>query len=322
MVAYNQEDFIDEAIRGVVLQAFEYPYEIIIGDDCSTDSTFEHCQKWQQKYPHLIKIVRHKENLGIQRNYIDIYNRCQGEYIAICEGDDFWCSKYKLQRQVDYMDTHADCNICFHRIVNYYADSKTMSLSNGGQKSDTTIIDLSRSNYITNLSVMYRRNAVKSLPDWLAEVNPPDYILHMLHASDGNIHYINKPMGVYRQHKRGVWGGNITEQRLRMSIDTRKKLIEHFVDNKAITSGLISAYTPIALNLMIYYESIGESQKSDAIESEILKYNKSWNKSKLYDELLLRKQILSDSQKPSINKFLKKCRAIASTFIPVPRIKN
>lgn len=322
MVTYNQENFIDEAIRSVVLQAFDYPYEIIIGDDCSTDATYEHCLKWQQEYPHLIKIIRHKQNLGIQRNYIDIYNRCKGEYIAICEGDDFWCSKYKLQRQVDYMDTHADCNICFHRIVNYYTDNKTMSLSNGQQKTDTTISDLSRSNYITNLSVMYRRNAIESLPDWLADVNPPDYILHMLHASNGNIHYINKPMGVYRQHKNGVWGGNIAEQRLLMSINTRKKLIHHFSSDKTIVDGLIEAYTPIALNLVLHYESIGATQKAEAVKSEILRYNKSWNQNQLYHKLLLRKQIIANSQKPSIRRFLKKCRAIASTLMPIPRIKK
>ncbi len=323
MVTYNQEKYIDEAIRSVVLQKFNYPYEIIIGDDCSTDKTLEHCLNWQKKYPDLITVIQRDQNIGIQRNYIDAYNHCQGEYIAICEGDDFWCSKHKLQRQVDYMDTHKDCNICFHRVVNLYMSNNSKSLSNGsGTKIDSDITDLAKSNYITNLSVMYRNNAISNLPNWLTEIQSPDYVIHMLHASTGNIHYINKPMAVYRQHAKGIWGSNLKEKQLLISINSRKKLIEHFSSNHLIVENLTKSYTTIALTLLLYYNEIGEYNKANATKSEILQYNSNWDKDVLQEHLTHRQIELKKNSSKPINRILKFCRVTISKFIPIPRIKN
>lgn len=323
MVTYNQEKYIDEAIRSVVLQKFNYPYEIIIGDDCSTDKTLEHCLKWQKKFPDIIKVIQREKNIGIQRNYIDSYNHCRGEYIAICEGDDFWCSKHKLQRQVDYMDTHQDCNICFHRVINLYMSNNSKSLSNGNNtKIDSNITDLAQSNYITNLSVMYRKNVIESLPDWLTDIQSPDYVIHMLHASTGNIHYINSPMAVYRQHAKGIWGSNIKEKQLLISINSRKKLIEHFSSKPSIVDNLTKSYTTIALTLLLYYNEIGECDKANATKSEILRYNPNWDESILLQHLTLRQHELNKKSSKPILGLLKLCRVFISKFIPIPRIKN
>lgn len=323
MVTYNQEKYINEAIRSVVLQKFDYPYEIIIGDDCSTDRTLEYSQKWQAKYPNLIRIIQRDKNIGIQRNYIDTYNQCRGEYIAICEGDDFWCSKHKLQRQVQYMDTHKDCNICFHRVINYYMTNNSKSLSNGkGTKIDSDINDLAKSNYITNLSVMYRRDAVNKLPEWLTEIASPDYVIHMLHASTGSIHYINKPMAVYRQHAKGIWGSNIKEKQLLISLNSRKYLIAHFSQDKTISQNLINTYTTIALTLLSHYLKIGESNKAISLKEDIISHNTSWNKSILEQKLQKHEMEIINSQKKTIYNLLKNCRILISKFIPVPRIKN
>ncbi|MBR6638862.1 MAG: glycosyltransferase [Muribaculaceae bacterium] len=323
MVTYNQEKYINEAIRSVVLQKFDYPYEIIIGDDCSTDRTLEYSQKWQAKYPNLIRIIQRDKNIGIQRNYIDTYNQCRGEYIAICEGDDFWSSKHKLRRQVEYMDTHKNCNICFHRVINYYMANNSKSLSNGkGTKINSDINDLAKSNYITNLSVMYRRNVINKLPEWLTEIASPDYVIHMLHASTGNIHYINKPMAVYRQHAKGIWGSNIKEKQLLISINSRKYLIAHFSQDKTISRNLINTYTTIALTLLLHYKKIGEDNKAKDLINEIFKYNPHWNIYALEQELQKREEELIKNQKKSIYNLLKKGRALISKFIPVPRIKN
>ncbi len=321
MVTYNQEKYIDEAIRSIVLQKFNYPYEIIIGDDCSTDKTLEHCLKWQKKFPDIIKVIQREKNIGIQRNYIDSYNHCRGEYIAICEGDDFWCSKHKLQRQVDYMDTHQDCNICFHRVINLYMSNNSKSLSNGNNtKIDSNITDLAQSNYITNLSVMYRKNVIESLPDWLTDIQSPDYVIHMLHASTGNIHYINSPMAVYRQHAKGIWGSNIKEKQLLISINSRKKLIEHFSSKPSIVDNLTKSYTTIALTLLLYYNEIGECDKANATKSEILRYNPNWDENILLQHL--RQHELDKKSSKSILGLLKLCRVFISKFIPIPRINN
>lgn len=321
MVTYNQEEFVDEAIRSVMSQRTDHRYELIIGDDCSTDGTVRRCQYWQREHPDTIRLLTRDVNLGIQRNYMDVYNRCRGKYIAVCEGDDYWCSRHKLQMQADYMEAHPECNVCFHRVVNYYTSDGTMSLSNGGQKTETTVVDLAKANYITNLSVMYRRSAVAGLPEWLADVNPPDYILHMLHASCGTIHYINKPLAVYRQHSKGVWGGNIKETRMLMSIDTRLKLIRHFCGWDAVTSGLVGAYNPIALGLILHYEARSEKVKADAVRMQMLEMNPTWDETELETRLMEHKRVLAEEGRLTVRKLLKKCRALVSRCIPLPRIK-
>ena len=90
MLTYNQENYIDEAIRSVVLQDTDFDFELIIGNDASTDHTARHCLEWKEKYPERIRLVNREQNLGLIGNFMETYALCRGTYIAICEGDDFW----------------------------------------------------------------------------------------------------------------------------------------------------------------------------------------------------------------------------------------
>ncbi len=320
MITYNQEQFIDEAIRGVVLQQTSFPFELIIGDDCSTDFTTEKCRQWQAKYPDVITLLPREENLGVQRNYIDVYNHCRGEYIAVCEGDDYWCDKSKLQRQVEYMDAHCECTVCFHRVVNYFVDTNTMSLSNGGQRQDTTVDDLAKSNYITNLSVMYRRGVFGELPRWVEQVTAPDYTFHMLHASKGVIHYINRPMAVYRQSSKGVWSKVGEERRLVMSMIARESLINYFALEPSIVNGLVDAYVSIALSLIVCHRQSGADDKVDVIVQKLRQYREDLTDEVLEQMINERQQMIAESSRFTIKTLLKKCRAVVSYFIPRPRM--
>lgn len=127
MLTYNQERYINEAIRSVMLQETNFLFELVIGNDASTDCTGTICEDWQRKYPEQIVLFNRKKNLGLQQNFIQTYARCRGQYIAICEGDDFWTDKRKLQIQADFLDTHPDYSTCFHRVINYYEDRGTGS---------------------------------------------------------------------------------------------------------------------------------------------------------------------------------------------------
>lgn len=318
MVAYNQEQYIDEAIRGVILQKVSFPIELIIGDDCSTDSTAERCRRWQEKYPEIIRILPREKNVGLQRNYIDAFNHCRGQYIAICEGDDYWCDRSKLRRQVEYMDANEGCTVCFHRVVNYFVDTHTMSLSNGGQKCDTTIADLSRSNYITNLSVMYRRGVFGDLPDWLVNVPVPDYTYHMLHASKGAIHYIDRPMAVYRQSSKGVWSMAGEERRLWMSLRSRTDLIEHFSSMPEVVEGLVDASLSAALSLAVHYEMHGGD--SAEVRKIIKGYRPQWSEWDIDAAVEERRAAISAGQRFTFRRLIKMCRAFVSYLLPRPRI--
>lgn len=177
MLTYNQEHYINEAIRSVMLQETNFLFELVIGNDASTDGTGKICKEWQDKYPGQIILLDRKQNLGLQQNFIQTYAHCRGQYVAICEGDDFWTDKRKLQLQTDFMDAHPDYSTCFHRVINYYEDRGTKSLSNGGQKSESNILDLARSNYISNVSALFRRGLFGELPEWF-----PRQHLRLCHA--------------------------------------------------------------------------------------------------------------------------------------------
>src|SRR5690349_16516557 len=104
MVTYNHEKFIEKAIEGVLMQETDFDVELVIGEDFSTDQTRSIIEKYQQKYPGKIIIAPSEHNLGMMKNFVNTLNTCTGEYIALCEGDDFWTDPTKLQRQVEFME--------------------------------------------------------------------------------------------------------------------------------------------------------------------------------------------------------------------------
>ncbi len=242
MLCYNQEATIDEAIRSVMLQKATFAFELVIANDCSTDATEARARAWAERYPGRITLISRRANLGLQRNLLDAYARCRGKYIAICEGDDFWCSPRKLARQAGWLEHHPETAICFHRVVNYYADTGEKSLSNGPGTTPgrMTVTDLARANLISNVSVMYRALPADALPRWIEQTPLTDYALHMVHAAQGDIHFDPRPMAVYRRYSRGIWSGD-HRRSLELARDVRRLLIGHFAGHPDVTAPLEAA---------------------------------------------------------------------------------
>lgn len=254
MISYNNERYIDSAIKGVVSQKVPFPIELIISDDASTDTTFERIMMWATRFPHIIRPYRNEVNIGLQANYLRAFGYCRGKYMAMCDADDYWIHRKKLAKQVGYMEQHPQCALTFHRVVNFYEDTGVKSLSNGGQRTDTDIVDLSGRNFITNMSVLYRMDNVdiNRLPDFMKEVKLLDYSMHMLVASYGYIHYFKRPMGVYRQYSKGTWSMASDYDRLSMALAVREHLIKHFEnDDRRIGDNLRKASTDIARAMVV-----------------------------------------------------------------------
>src|SRR4051794_3890726 len=114
MITYNHERFIEQAVASALTQATSFEYEIVIGEDCSTDRTRNILIELQRANPDKIRLLLPEHNLGAQRNFVQTLDMCRGQYIAYLEGDDYWTSSAKLQQQVDFLDQHADFAICFH----------------------------------------------------------------------------------------------------------------------------------------------------------------------------------------------------------------
>lgn len=114
VVTYNQERYIRQCLDSIVMQKVNFDYEVIVGDDCSTDGTGAICDEYADKYPQ-IRVYHHPHNLGLLKNWEFVMNKCQGEYIALIEGDDYWIDENKLQRQVNWLDAHSDYTLTFTR---------------------------------------------------------------------------------------------------------------------------------------------------------------------------------------------------------------
>ena len=216
MITYNQERFISQAIESVLSQEVDFEYEIVIGEDCSTDRTREVVVRFGQKHPDRIRLLLPQTNLGMQENFKATLAACSGQYVAVLEGDDYWTSPLKLKWQVEFLDAHADCAMCFHSVVR--------SSPTGGQPESGlpdsrynqdryTTKDLLVENFIPTCSVMFRRGLFCKLPDWIGTLGFSDWPVHILNSQAGSVGYIKQTMGVYRVHSEGGWSGRISDQR-------------------------------------------------------------------------------------------------------------
>ena len=122
VLAYNHEKYIRKALESMVTQKTDFKFEIVIGEDYSTDNTREIIREYHRKYPDIIKPLFRKKNLGPCRNLVSTMRRCTGEYVAFMECDDFWTDPLKLQKQADYLDSHPDYAgvMCNTMVVNRY----------------------------------------------------------------------------------------------------------------------------------------------------------------------------------------------------------
>lgn len=119
MITYNHEPYIAQAIEGVLQQKTDFPFELIIGEDCSTDCTREIVLEYQKKYPAIIRVLISEGNVGASKNGRRVYAACRGKYIAYCEGDDFWHHPLKLKKQVEYLESHPDVGLIHSDGIRY-----------------------------------------------------------------------------------------------------------------------------------------------------------------------------------------------------------
>lgn len=114
MMAYNHEPYIRQAIEGVLMQETDFEYELVIGEDCSDDRTREICFECQRSHPEKVRVLWSEQNVyAIGGNFVRIMSKCRGEYVAFCEGDDYWTDPRKLQKQVDAMRRNPKATLCF-----------------------------------------------------------------------------------------------------------------------------------------------------------------------------------------------------------------
>jgi glycosyltransferase involved in cell wall biosynthesis len=108
MVTYNQAEFIRHAIDSVLSQRTDFPFELVIGEDCSTDGTREIVADYESRYPDLVRVITSETNVGARENFYRVMKACRGKYVACCEGDDYWHDHLKLQKQADFLEARPE----------------------------------------------------------------------------------------------------------------------------------------------------------------------------------------------------------------------
>ena len=233
-ITYNHENYIRQALDSFLEQECSFGYEIIIHDDASTDATPDIIREYAEKYPDIIKPMLQSENQysrGIS-NISGVYNfpRALGKYIAMCEGDDFWCDPHKLAGQAAYMEAHPDTALCCHA-------AKTLAMDGAYRSSDeihpyhetrqlTAAEVISKPVNFPTASMFFRTEYARTLPEWYFNCPVGDIPLQLYMLSKGNVYYDDTVMSVYRMGAGGSWSSGMDDDK------AREKWERHYVQMK------------------------------------------------------------------------------------------
>jgi glycosyltransferase involved in cell wall biosynthesis len=215
---YQHAAYIRECIESALAQQANFPFEIIIGEDDSTDGTREICRQYEN-HPQVRLFLRaEKDKIYINGrktgrfNFIENIKAARGKYIALLDGDDYWTDTNKLQVQADFMEANPDCSISCHKVFRCWEQNKpyiddSPRLPQGEAK--LTIDDLLQENIIKAASCMFVRSHTNDLPPWFYELPFIDFALHIHNAQRGKIGFIDRRMAVYRNHRTGMWSSTV-----------------------------------------------------------------------------------------------------------------
>jgi glycosyltransferase involved in cell wall biosynthesis len=208
VMTYNHEKFISQALESAEMQETNFEYEILISEDCSTDRTREIVLGFRNARPEKVRLLLSKQNIRSNEIVVRGIQAARGEYIALLDGDDYWTSPHKLQKQVDFLDSHPECAISFHnaQIFHEAEDREGGNWTPPNHKEISTLEDIWMGNFIATCSTMFRRGLIGEVPEWYNDFFPiTDWPLHILNAEHGRIGYIDEVMGVYRYHPGGLY---------------------------------------------------------------------------------------------------------------------
>jgi glycosyltransferase involved in cell wall biosynthesis len=229
VTTYNQEHLIPQAIDSILMQEVNFAYEIVIGEDASTDRTREIVIGLGQRYPEKIRVLLRKADvanrdraigLAGKINYLEALRACRGEYVAILDGDDYFTSPDKLRKQVNFLEAHPECAICFHNVLAIHENGTRASekMCAADQKQFSDIEQLVGGHCLPACWIMYRREPLIEIPDWFLTAKMGDWPLNIFKAQYGKIGYINEVMAAYRVHAAGVWSPRKRSHQLLTSI--------------------------------------------------------------------------------------------------------
>lgn len=210
-VAYNQEKYIGKCLDSFVSQKTDFAFEVLIHDDASTDRTAEIIRTYEQQYPDIVKPIyqtvnQYSQGVNIAKEFQ--HPRVSGKYVALCEGDDYWCDENKLQTQVEYMEQHEDCTMtccAIQRIDGEGNFTRIECVRDEEGDLETKDVIEQGGYYISTPSIVLRKSVYVELPRFREMADVGDFPLQILAAARGKVHYFPKPMAAWRIAHEGSW---------------------------------------------------------------------------------------------------------------------
>lgn len=213
MITYNHERFIRDAIASVFMQEVDFPIELVIGEDFSTDATLAYIRQLCLKSPIQVRLITSGRNVGMHANFRRVLGACHGDFISLLEGDDCWLYSRKLSEQVRILESHPELTLCFHRAQRV---RPAASQGSGGSEQtleavfpeigslNPTFEDIADRVWIPTCSAVFRRRRFDGMPDWYFSVPWCDWSTFLLCADSGGVFGLPGVYARYVQHEGGA----------------------------------------------------------------------------------------------------------------------
>lgn len=253
IITYNHEKFIRQCLEGVMMQKTNFEFEVIIGEDCSTDNTRNIVKEFEEKYPGIIKPIYHNTNVGGARNaYEFCYPELKGKYIAICEGDDYWTDPEKLQKQVDFLEHNPGYVMCYHRINRVNEDGEIIH-----RRENSDVIKYLSQKEIFHVSIptltLMFRNCIKEIPKEIIDAQCGDSFIRGMLSTFGGAANLGFVGAHYRIHPGGIYSSKTTMQQFLFSLHARKQMKRCAYFSKAQKKEIKKEYLERKLSYLMHF---------------------------------------------------------------------
>lgn len=273
---YNHELYIRQCLDGFVMQKTNFRFEVIVHDDASTDGSANIIREYEEKYPEIIKPIYEKENLykkgGFELINKIVFSKAQGDYIALCDGDDFWTDSHKLQRQYDEMEAHPEVDMCAHSasIIEASTSKNIFTKVVSSQKCILSLknVLLGEGAYLITNSLFYRKQLGENIPPFREFMNY-DYTTQIHGAIRGGILYLPENMSTYRMSVKGGFTTTLhqSNEKQKAYVERKKKMLGIFDRDTNYK------YHDVIEGCMLQYDVLSTNEQRDNIKA-LIKHRK------------------------------------------------
>lgn len=291
--AYNHEKYIRQCLEGFIMQKTNFKYEVLIHDDASTDNTAQIIREYEKKYPDIIKPIYQTENQyskGIKITTGILLPFIRGQYVALCEGDDFWTDENKLQLQVETMEAHPECKMCVHTVKDYYETQEKSEYYppahlqykiKAGIIKGYDFIKIAHGYIFQTSSYFFDATTFKAFAKenpTFKQISPVGDVCFLLYFGDkAPVYYIEACMSCYRRNSIGSWSQKIGKSNQKEWQNYSEKVVALYTEFDKYTNG---KYHDLMLVQIFYSQG---NYKAIAFSKELKRWRKGFSiKKRIY----------------------------------------